>query len=305
MAILFCMIAVGFYARKKSIMNDAFDAKLSTLVLNIAMPCMIVASVLGSDSLPSNETIVQVIMWGALTYLFITILAVIMGRLLRTNARTRGTFEYLMVFSNVTVIGFPLLSVIFGPEAVVYGAIFNIPATLATWTIGVIMLSLDGNKQGVSIKERAKKLGVSLVSPCMIACIVSVFLVAGNVTDSGIAYKSLATIGQFTLPGAMFILGSSVAKLPFKDAVGNVRALVTSLFTLLVIPIATYFFFGLFISDPLLLGTITLLVAMPAASSGTMMCIDNDGDLKAMTQGTFLTTLLSMGTIPMVALMIV
>ena len=45
MALLFAMIAVGFGCRKKGVMNDEFDAKLSSLVLNVTMPCMIVAAV--------------------------------------------------------------------------------------------------------------------------------------------------------------------------------------------------------------------------------------------------------------------
>lgn len=305
MGLLFAMIAIGAFARKRNIMNDEFDAKLSFLVLNVTMPCMIVAAVLNSDSFPSMDMVLEIIEWGAITYLFVTLIAVIVGHFVSRDNRTRGTLEYLMVFSNVSVIGFPLLNVIFGPEAVVYGAIFNIPSTLATWTIGVILLSNKESGETVSLKARLKKLGISLVSPCMIACIVSVILVAGNITDSGIVSETFTTIGQFTLPGAMFVLGSSIAKSPIKDAFVNWRAIIASICRLLVMPLSCYFVFSFFLSDPLLLGTIVLITAMPAASSGTMMCIDADGDVESMSQGTFLTTIMSMGTIPTMAMLLV
>lgn len=305
MALLFAMIAVGFGCRKKGVMNDEFDAKLSFLVLNVTMPCMIVAAVLNSTSFPSLDMVLEIIEWGSITYLFVTLIAIVIGHFVSSDDRTRGTLEYLMVFSNVSVIGFPLLNVIFGPEAVVYGAIFNIPSTLATWTIGVMLLANKKDGEVVSLKARLKKLGISLISPCMISCLVSVVLVLGNVTDSGVPAHTLTTIGQFTLPGAMFVLGSAIAKSSILEAFKNWRALIASVARLVVMPLACYFVFGFFLDDQLLLGTIVLITAMPAASSGTMMCIDADGDVESMSQGTFLTTIMSMGTIPTMAMLLV
>ena len=299
MALLFAMIAVGFGCRKKGVMNDEFDAKLSSLVLNVTMPCMIVAAVLNSTSFPSLDMVLEIIEWGSITYLFVTLIAIVIGHFVSSDDRTRGTLEYLMVFSNVSVIGFPLLNVIFGPEAVVYGAIFNIPSTLATWTIGVMLLANKKDGEVVSLKARLKKLGISLISPCMISCLVSVVLVLCNIPA-----HTLTTIGQFTLPGAMFVLGSAIAKSPILEAFKNWRALIASVARLVVMPLACYFVFGFFIDDQLLLGTIVLITAMPAASSGTMMCIDADGDVESMSQGTFLTTIMSMGTIPTMAMIL-
>ena len=210
MALLFAMIAVGFGCRKKGVMNDEFDAKLSFLVLNVTMPCMIVAAVLNSTSFPSLDMVLEIIEWGSITYLFVTLIAIVIGHFVSSDDRTRGTLEYLMVFSNVSVIGFPLLNVIFGPEAVVYGAIFNIPSTLATWTIGVMLLANKKDGEVVSLKARLKKLGISLISPCMISCLVSVVLVLCNITDSGVSAHTLTTIGQFTLPGAMFLAAIAI-----------------------------------------------------------------------------------------------
>lgn len=215
MALLFAMIAVGFGCRKKGVMNDEFDAKLSSLVLNVTMPCMIVAAVLNSTSFPSLDMVLEIIEWGSITYLFVTLIAIVIGHFVSSDDRTRGTLEYLMVFSNVSVIGFPLLNVIFGPEAVVYGAIFNIPSTLATWTIGVMLLANKKDGEVVSLKARLKKLGISLISPCMISCLVSVVLVLCNITDSGVPAHTLTTIGQFTLPGAMFVLAPPSPKALF------------------------------------------------------------------------------------------
>lgn len=74
MALLFAMIAVGFGCRKKGVMTDEFDAKLSFLVLNVTMPCMIVAAVLNSTAFPSLDMVLEIIEWGSITYLFVTLI---------------------------------------------------------------------------------------------------------------------------------------------------------------------------------------------------------------------------------------
>ncbi len=112
--------------------------------------------------------------------------------------------------------------------------------------------------------------------PLIISCLVSVVLVLCNITDSGVPAHTLTTIGQFTLPGAMFVLGSAIAKSPILEAFKNWRALIASVARLVVMPLACYFVFGFFIDDQLgsgplcssqlcLLHRVALCVSMPMA----------------------------------------
>ncbi|WP_350454304.1 AEC family transporter [Slackia heliotrinireducens] len=307
MAILFVVIGLGFFARKRGMMDDGFDKKLSAVVINICMPALIVASVLTSDSLPSTNTLLQILGWSTVAYLMIIGIALIVGHLIRTDARRRGTLEYLMTFGNVGFIGFPVLHAIFGAQGVLYGAVLNIPSTIFTWSAGVMMLcARDGGDGSDSmLKAQLKQMAKALISPCIISCYVALALVLLHVTDSGFFGSTTSLIGQMTTPGAMLVIGSSLAKLPVKQMLTNVSPYIGSAVRLILVPVAVYFGLGHFISDQLLLDVITMCVAMPAASSGTMMCIDYGGDLKTMTQGTFITTVASMGTIPAVSLLLI
>lgn len=53
----------------------------------------------------------------------------------------------------------------------------------------------------------------------------------------------------------------------------------------------------------MLLGVIVLLSAMPVATNGTMLCYQYGGDSKTMAQGTFVTTLGAVFTIPLLAVL--
>ena len=51
--------------------------------------------------------------------------------------------------------------------------------------------------------------------------------------------------------------------------------------------------------DPFLLAVIVVISGMPVATNGTMLCYQYGGDSKTMAQGTFVTTVLSVVTIPL------
>jgi predicted permease len=110
-------------------------------------------------------------------------------------------------------------------------------------------------------------------------------------------------LGQITTPAALLIIGSSLAELPAKDMFSNIRIYLFTAIKLVAVPLITYFVYSKFIEDRLLLGVAVVIAAMPVATNGTMMCIQYHGDEKLMAQGTFITTLLSMVSIPMISML--
>ena len=69
--------------------------------------------------------------------------------------------------------------------------------------------------------------------------------------------------------------------------------------------ILLYFIGGMFIHDPFILAVIVIETAMPAASTGIMMCLTYGGDTRTMSRGTFLTTVFSLVSLPLLALLVV
>lgn len=76
-----------------------------------------------------------------------------------------------------------------------------------------------------------------------------------------------------------------------------------ALVRLLVAPALVWLPLHFLVSDPVLLGVIVLLSAMPVATNGTMLCYQYGGDSKTMAQGTFVTTLGAVFTIPLLAVL--
>ena len=84
---------------------------------------------------------------------------------------------------------------------------------------------------------------------------------------------------------------------------GNWKIYLFAAFRLLILPVIIYFIYRGFVTDELLLGECVIISAMPVATNGTMLCLQYNVDEKLMAQGTFITTLASLVTIPVLAVM--
>lgn len=62
-------IALGWCLHKLGVLDDQFDASLSRLVLNVALPCSIVASIDGNANLPGAGTLVGLMAATAVVYI--------------------------------------------------------------------------------------------------------------------------------------------------------------------------------------------------------------------------------------------
>ena len=112
-------------------------------------------------------------------------------------------------------------------------------------------------------------------------------------------------MGDITIPGSLLIIGYSISQIPMRKMTGGIRIFVMSAFRLFILPLSVMYLFrltGQF--DDKIVNINTMIIAMPVASMGTMFCFKYGRDETLMAQGTFVTTLLSVLSIPLVSMMI-
>lgn len=314
-------ISLGFIARKIGVMGDSFDSTLSRLVIDVTLPCMVTSSVFaGNNTLPDIPTLISVLGYSIAACVIVIGLAALLPIALKLPAAERGVYSFMAAFGNIMFIGFPMLSSIFGPQAILYAVIANIPFNVATFTIGTAFIS--GNPLAkkpsaedapkiplkIKIQETVRNLLTNwrtFFSPVQIACTLTILLALLEVDDGGIISGALSTIGAMTTPAALLIVGSSLAKYPMRHVVTNWRAYVTVAFRLLVVPIVVLLALVSFVPDPLLLGVLVVISALPVATNGMLLCLKFGGNLEVITQGTFISTLACIFTIPIIASLVV
>ena len=180
MVVLFIIVILGYVACKLGYMGDKFDKKLSSIVVDITCPLLVLSSVMG-DELPDRTLILPLLGVGFLTYILLLVFGFGVPRLISKNHDDQGMIGFALMFANVGFIGYPIVSSIFGPKAIFYAALLNMPNTFFIFTAGVMLI-----KGEYSVKQFNPKV---LLSPALIAAAVAALLVGGASIDK-------ATMGQ-------------------------------------------------------------------------------------------------------------
>ncbi len=289
LAVLFIVIAVGYAANKWRVLSGDSNKLLSRLVINITLPCTILSSVLSGEITATGRDAAIFMLLTAAAFVIFFLLAAPLPNLLRVPAGDRGLFRFMAMFGNVGFMGFPVIQSIFGTGSLFYVTIFNIVFSVVCFSIGILMISGKGNK--ISL--------MTFVNPTMIVSILAVILFYLKLTVPAFISDSIKLIGQLTTPSVMLLIGSTLAMFPIKEVFTNLRIYPLIVVKLLIMPIITWLVMRLFVSDPLMLGVFMVLSGMPTATNAAMLSMEYGGNEKLASTGVFLTTLFSLGTLPL------
>lgn len=294
MVMLFTMVILGYAACKLGYMGDKFDKKLSTIVVDITCPLLVLSSVMG-DEMPDRSLILPLVGVGFLTYIILLVFGFWVPRFISKNHDDQGMIGFSLMFANVGFIGYPIVASIFGPKAVFYAALLNVPNTFFIFTAGVMLV-----KGEYSIRQFNPKV---LLSPALIGAFIAALLVAFGVHTPEMIARPITMVGNITVPAALMIIGSSMARLPLREIIGSGKVYATSFLRLVIVPLSVYFLFRLCGVNTLINNINTVVIAMPVASFGTMFCLKYGRNPSLMTEATFITTLFSIITIPLITLL--
>lgn len=293
MIILFIIVIVGYFLTKKKMMDSDFDRKLSTFVINVTCPCLILSSVMG-DTLPDKHLILPLLIVGFATYVLLILGAFLIPRYLPIQTEERGIYSFMLAFGNVGFIGYPIVASIFGANAVFYASILNFPSTLLIFVFGTLFVSGGKDKMKFDIH--------TLYCPAMIASYLSILIVATGYKLPNVISTPFTLLGNMTVPSALLIIGSSIAQIPIKRMFGSTGIYLMAALRLIIVPLIILYLSRLCRVDSTINEINTILCAMPVASYGTLFCIQYGKGETTMAQGTFLTTLLSVISIPLLTL---
>lgn len=291
MVVLFIIVMLGYALCKLGYMGDKFDQKLSSIVIDVTCPALVLSSVMG-ETLPDRDLIMPLLGVGFLTYFVLLVFGFGVPRLLTGNRTDQGMIGFALMFANVGFIGYPIVASIFGQQAVFYAALLNMPNTFFIFTAGVMLVKGERNIRHLNPKV--------LFSPAMIAAAAAAVLVAFGVHTPDIIARPVTMVGNITVPAALMIIGSSMARLPLRDIVGSPKVYAASLLRLVVVPLSVYALFRMCGVSSVINNINTVVIAMPVASFGTMFCMKYGRNPSLITEITFITTVLSILTIPLI-----
>lgn len=289
MVILLLLVVAGFVSNKCGLTGGDFDRKLSNFIINVPCPCLILSSVMG-DVVPDRRLIIPLLVVGFLTYVALFGVAWLLPRYFVRETYMRGMYSFMLMFGNVGFIGYPVVAAIFGQQAVFYACLLNVPNTLFIFVVGTVFVLGGGGKLRFSPR--------TLYCPGMIASYISIVIVAmGWEQVPRVVAEPLRLLGGITVPGALLVIGSSMANIGRSHMLGSPRIYVMTALRLIGIPVLIYTLSALAGVDETVNRVNTVIIGMPVASYGTMFCLKYGRDETEMVRGTLITTILSVVTI--------
>lgn len=287
---LFLIILIGVYGTKKEIITEEVNKGLRKILLEITLPLLIVNSFTFTFDDSMKKNVFMAFIYSAIFMLIGGIISYVF--LMPLKSEKKKILHFANVFSNCGFIGFPLINSIYGAEGVVYTSIFNMIFTIALWTYGVMIFT-----NSIS-KENIKKV---FVNPAVIAVYIGIIIMIFKITLPTFIIDTTKIVGDMTAPISMIIVGSILSKVKIKDIFKEISIYYGALIKLIIIPSILYLISLLIKDRSNVINTLIILQGMPAAAMTSILAADYNKEKEYSAIVVFVTTLLSMFTIPILA----
>ena len=265
MLMIFGIVLVGLFAAKRNLWAGDLDRKLSIFIMNISMPALILASVMGKDLAFENSELISLAVVAVVNYIVLIGLAYLIPHLFKVNKARIGISRFMLAFGNVSFIGYPVCDAVFGSKAVFCASVLNIPFNLLVFTIGVSFI--NGGKAKSAFSPRL------ILSPCVIASLIAVVIAVARIQIPTPVWEWFHLLGDLTTPCALLIIGSSLSHIPVRDMLGNRFVYSMTLLRLFILPLAVGGVLALMGTNPFVSDVAVVLSAMPVATNGIMLCL--------------------------------
>ena len=290
--ILFILILVGYIATKKNLIDSSLTKKLSKLIMNIFLPCMIINSMQLEYSPTILKKVLLLILISLLIYAISFLIAIIFKAISKSK-NDIGVYQFAILFSNVGFMGYPIVEAILGKDAIFYAAIFNIPFNLLIMTLGVFVICKENNNYSFSFK--------SLINPVIKSIFIGLSLFILNIKLPYIINRPIELLGNITTPLSMIVIGSMLCLSSISECVRNKKLYIVSFIRLILMPILIYFILKGIVYDKLLFSIPIVIVSMPVASNTAILSSEYNANDKLASQLVFMSTLFSILTIPIIS----
>ena len=295
MGSLLIMMAVGFICYRVGWLDKEKNKVLSKIVINVAQAALLVNAILGSTLRLPVSTMAGVIAASLGMYVVLWAIGAVTGRCLGQKG-DGNLYHFMVMFGNVGFVGYPVIIALFGQDVLFYGALFNVVFPLILYTYGVILLVGKAGRDRISWRL--------LLNPSIVATLIALVIYILEVPVPQAVLSAADYLGSLSISGSMLVLGATLATVPVRQVLADWRIYVLSIINLILRPILVWAVLGRFISDPVVLGVAVIMAAVPVGANGTAMCLEYGADEQVTTRGFFMTTVLSMVTIPLVMMLL-
>lgn len=291
-AMLFVYMLAGFYAEKKEIMTPSSRKGMTDFLVGILLPCMVFESFNQEFSIEKLKTggMMVIIAFG------LGFLAIGLGKLCwqKFPPEKRGVLQYGTLVANSGFAGLAVISGAYGGEGVFLASLFIIPNRIFMWTAGISMFTTV---------ESESKMKTILTNPAIIAVFLGLARMVLQIPVPHFFDSAIGALGACTAPISMVIIGGILYYIDWRS-IFQLDTFLLSGVRLVILPLIALVLMNAFAFPPLETAVAVILTGMPAASTTAILAEKYGANGKFASQCVFVSTLLSLATVPLLTLLL-
>lgn len=228
---LIILAGVGFRRLRLGLDADTLRQAINISVFNIFLPALCI-KIVSAASIDIETLLVPATAWittlGGL--LFALAIYAVLEKVMHIGPAEKGVLVLGAAFGNVTYLGLPVLTGVYGYEAAKYALFFDLLATTPLlWLVGASLASRYGEGRRFEIRESLKTIA-SL--PPLWGIFAGIILRIAHIPVPGFVMKTLGMLGDLVVPLMIFTIGLALSFPKVRHAYAIIPAVIIKLFLL-------------------------------------------------------------------------
>ena len=291
---IIAMILLGYVLKRTNVLKAEDAVSLNKIVINIAIPSLIFLAIY-----KVNLSILPVVAPIPLICISVGIISGLIAYLILTFRnypnKTKWSVVSTSALFNSGFLGYPVVLGVFGTNGFIRAIFYDLGSMILFISFGVFFLLMLGGKYSDILKR-------SLLFPPLWGIILGLLLNFLNIPLGYIISQTLTYLSGAAIPLIMISLGLSMEFRGIKEYIG--LASLVSTIKLGIAPLIAFIIVIILGMGGLEKSVTVLEAGMPSAMLGLVLAITYELDIKVSAACIFLSTVLSMVTLPILLFLV-
>ena len=296
--------------KKFGLVKDGFGVSLSNYVLYVGTPGMIILALYRDfDKTIAFRSLAVVGFFLVFHLVFFAVSLLFFRKRQRApdeeegvdEAKRRRVLRFGTIFTNAGYMGLPLVLGLLGAEAAIYVSVYVVCFNILVWTVGCYVFT--GDVRYVSLKK-------AFLNPASIAIMVGLlfFITPINNYLPAVSEEFLSILNSLVAPLSMGVIGLHLFEIDWKRVWRDLTLYRYVFVRMLLLPALIFCILKLAKTvgyyDEIVFNTLFICGSTPCAAVTVMYSERFDGDAPYASTMVCVSTLLAVGTMPLVALLL-
>ena len=295
---LMMLVAAGYFLQARGHINADVIKGLSAILISVVQPLLMIQGLQQPYS-PERLRELGLVGIGFIILLLAGLVpAILYCRIKKIPMRESGAWINCVIFTNAVFMVRPMALALWGDAILIPMAGVMFCYNLTIFTLGSFLFNIGG-EENISVLRQAVN---SFKNPAMVMGIVGLLFFIFSVRVPAPVMTGLDMLVSMGTPIAMMIIGAQLAEAGIKSIFLDKRVYILTFLRLIVAPLITWLALRAVIKSPAVYGFVMLVAMMPTGANTAVFAGKYENNPKLVSSAVFVSTILSLITIPLFSL---